>query len=208
MSNGEGRNLEMIRELRLLEVLEEESEIKQIELAAKVGVAVGTVNWLLKRFAAKGYVKVKRIGQWRWRYLLTPQGVAEKARLTEGYFRNSMSLYRHTRQEAQDLLGKVKNSGYAEVYLQGNEGNDLVDICRLTCLEQGIKVVSLKESAGLHPTNSRPVESLALCCHTSLGYSYGATNPDNVPILHVEGHKFTLEWPAEAPNRQTRGAIS
>ena len=186
MSKGEGTNLEMMRELRLPEVLEEKPELKQLELAAKLGVAVGTVNWLLKRLAAKGYVKVERIGQWRWRYLLTPQGVAEKARLTEAYLRNSMSLYRHTRQEAQDLLAKVKNSGYAEVCLQGDEGDDLVDVCRLTCLEQRIKVVSLKESARLNPRNS-----------TGPTNSMNPTNPDNVPILRVEGRKLTLIWPTD-----------
>ena len=104
-----------------------------------------------------------------------------------------MELYRRTRQEAQLLLAQVKNSGYAEVCLQGDEGNDLVDVCRLTCLEQGIKIVSLKESSTLNPRNSRPVES----------YSYGATNPTdstnpaNVSILRVEGPRLTLSWPTD-----------
>jgi hypothetical protein len=65
---------EEIRNLRLLEALAEEPEIRQVDLAARLGMAVGTVNWLLKRLTAKGYVKVKRIGQWHWRYLLTPPG--------------------------------------------------------------------------------------------------------------------------------------
>ena len=59
-------------ELQLLEALEAEPETSQADLAAKVGVAVGTVNWYIKRWSAKGYIKVKRIGRWRWRYLLAP----------------------------------------------------------------------------------------------------------------------------------------
>ena len=51
------------RELELLEALEEEPETSQADLAVKVGVAVGTVNWYLKRWAAKGYVKIIRIGR-------------------------------------------------------------------------------------------------------------------------------------------------
>jgi len=68
------------RELELLEVLAEEPEVRQVDLATRLGVAVGTVNWLLKRLAAKGWIKIRRIGRWRWSYILTPKGLAEKAR--------------------------------------------------------------------------------------------------------------------------------
>lgn len=127
-------------ELRLLEELEEEPEARQVDLAARVEIAVGTVNWYLKRLAAKGYVKVKRIGQWRWRYLLTPKGMAEKARLTKAYIQRSMQLYRQTREQTQKLLVELRKAGYDSVRLEGD--NDLVDVCRLTCLEQMVKVIS------------------------------------------------------------------
>ncbi len=126
-----------IRELELLEVLSKEPEARQVDLAARLGVAVGTVNWHLKRFAAKGYIKVKRIGRWQWGYILTPKGVAEKARLTMSYVRSSMSLYREVRERSQFLVQQVRRAGYGEVVLEG-EG-DLVDVCRLTCLEQGVR---------------------------------------------------------------------
>ena len=51
-------------ELQLLEALESSPETTQAELAAQVGVAVGTVNWQTKRWSKKGYVKVSRIGRW------------------------------------------------------------------------------------------------------------------------------------------------
>ncbi|MFQ6117733.1 MAG: winged helix-turn-helix transcriptional regulator, partial [Candidatus Bipolaricaulia bacterium] len=96
-----------MRELQLLEVLAEEPVVRQADLAARLGIAVGTVNWLLKRLVAKGYVKVKKIGRWRWRYLLTPRGFAEKARLTQRYLQDSMSLYRQTRREVRRLLAEL-----------------------------------------------------------------------------------------------------
>jgi len=129
------------KELRLLEALAESPEARQVDLARRLGVAVGTVNWLIKRLAARGLIKVKRIGRWRWRYLLTPRGMREKARLSVAYVRNSMALYRQVRQRARELLEEVKARGFDEVRLEGEEGNDLVDVCRLTCLEQGVKVI-------------------------------------------------------------------
>ena len=134
--------LRELKELRLLEALEEAPEARQVDLARRLGVAVGTVNWLLKRLASKGFIKVKRIGRWRWRYILTPQGMREKARLSMAYVRNSMALYREVRQRSRRLLGEVKNRGFQEVRLQGEPGNDLLDVCRLTCLEQGIRPVT------------------------------------------------------------------
>jgi len=138
-----------LHKLRLMEALEEEPEVRQMDLAVRLGVAVATVNWHLKRLAAKGYIKVKKIGRWRWSYLLTPQGMAEKARLTRAYIEQAMQLYRETRERARKLLGEVKQAGYTQVRIEGDSKNDLADVCRLTCLEQGIKVVGSAGEAKL-----------------------------------------------------------
>ncbi len=180
---SKGTSMETTRELRLLEALEKEPEIKQVDLAARLGMAVGTVNWLLKRLAAKGYVKVKRIGQWRWRYLITPQGAAAKARLTKVYIQRSMQLYRETRERARTLLHEVKQAGYDRVRIVGDAGNELVDVCRLTCLEQGIEAIGFGESG--NPRTSNPINSM------------NSINPMNstVPVLHIDGHELFLQWP-------------
>ena len=128
-------------ELQLMEALESDPETSQADLAAKVGVAVGTVNWYLKRWSAKGYVKVKRIGRWRWRYLLTPQGMSEKATLAAKYFDFSMTVYRRTRTEAKQALAQVREAGFEEVMIEGD--GDVADIYALTCLEYGIKIKDL-----------------------------------------------------------------
>jgi len=128
-------------QLELLEALEADPETCQADLAIQVGVAVGTVNWYLKRWAAKGYVKIKRIGRWRWRYLLTPEGIAEKTRLAGEYITASLALYRRTREEAQRLLAEIIADGYQEIRLDGDGNGDISEIVKLTCLELGLKVV-------------------------------------------------------------------
>ena len=127
------------QQLELLEALEAQPETSQADLAVKAGVAVGTVNWYLKRWATKGYVKIKRIGRWRWRYLLTPSGMKAKARLAGEYLEASMILYRRTRSEAKRLLRQVQDAGYHQVRLNG-EG-DIVEIAALTSLELGMRVL-------------------------------------------------------------------
>jgi DNA-binding MarR family transcriptional regulator len=123
-------------ELQLLEALADSPKTSQADLAARVGVAVGTVNWYLKRWSTKGYVKASRISRWSWSYLLTPQGMAHKARLAAQYIEASMMLYRQTRAEAHRLLAQASAAGYTEVYV-GGEG-EIAEICYLTCLELNI----------------------------------------------------------------------
>lgn len=130
---------ESTRELLLLEHIEADPDINQSTLADQLGVAVGTVNWHLKRLVSKGYVKVKRAQRRKLRYIITPEGIAFRARLTVNYVENQMRLYRRTRQRVSELLVEVQQAGVHSVLILG-EG-DIADICRLTCMEQGITVI-------------------------------------------------------------------
>lgn len=127
------------RDLSLLEQIENDPDVTQASLATRLGVAVGTVNWHIKRLIAKGYVKVKHAERRKLRYIITPEGIAFRAHLTVDYLEQSLLLYRRTRQRVRDLLVEVKRAGFDHVRIEG-EG-DIADICRLTCLEQGIDAV-------------------------------------------------------------------
>lgn len=137
---------EPTRERMLLEQIESDPDVTQSSLATQLGVAVGTVNWHLKRLVAKGYVKVKRAERRKLRYIITPEGLAFRAHLTIDYIEQSMLLYRRTRSQVRDLLAEVRQAGYDRVRIESevreNNSADIADICRLTCLEQGIKVVA------------------------------------------------------------------
>lgn len=156
---------ELDHELGLLEHIESDPDVTQASLASQLGVAVGTVNWHLKRLIAKGYVKVKRAQRRKLRYIITPEGIAFRARLTINYIETSMRLYRRTREHVRDLLLEAKRAGYNQVYIDG-EG-DIADICRLTCMEQGLS-----------------------CAENQDGRSTG------LPVLEVRGTKVHLRMEA------------
>lgn len=128
------------RELSLLEQIERDPDVTQASLATQLGVAVGTVNWHLKRLVEKGYVKVKRAERKKLRYIITPEGLALRARLTVDYIERSFDLYRKIRTRVKKHLVSVKMAGFDRVRLIG-EG-DVADICRLSCLEQDIGIVN------------------------------------------------------------------
>jgi DNA-binding MarR family transcriptional regulator len=136
-----------VRELTLLEQVESDPDVNQSTLADQLGVAVGTVNWHLKRLVAKGYVKVQRAERKKLRYIITPEGIALRARLTVDYIERSFELYRRTRKRIKEHLGVIQAAGYSRVRIVGD--GDVADICRLTCLEQGFSVVQDPTVPGL-----------------------------------------------------------
>jgi DNA-binding MarR family transcriptional regulator len=127
------------RDRLILEQIEQNPDATQASLAAQLGVAVGTVNWHLKRLIAKGYVKVRRAERRKLRYIITPEGIALRAHLTFDYIQNQFRLYRMTRNRVGELLNRVRQAGFDSVYLTG-EG-DVADVCRLTCMEHGVTVL-------------------------------------------------------------------
>jgi DNA-binding MarR family transcriptional regulator len=124
----------------LLEAIAQDPNTTQASIATRMGVAVGTVNWYLKRLVSKGYVKVKRAERRKLRYIITAEGLALRARLTMKYIEKSMALYRQVRQTASELLTDAKQHGHGRIVIDGD--GDIAEVCRLTCLELGLKVES------------------------------------------------------------------
>jgi len=122
------------RDLALLEVIEADPDVSQATLAEDLGVAIGTVNWHLKRLIEKGFVKVKRARRRKLRYIITPDGITLRAKLTVDYIQQSFHLFRRVRQRVTTLLEQLQEEGLNVVRLEGD--GDIADVCRLTCMEQ------------------------------------------------------------------------
>jgi DNA-binding MarR family transcriptional regulator len=122
------------RDLALLQEIEADPDVSQATLAEELGVAIGTVNWHIKRLVEKGFVKVKRARRRKLRYIITPEGIALRARLTVDYIQQSFKLFRHIRNRVQTLLKQLDKLDIHTVRLEAK--GDVADVCRLTCMEQ------------------------------------------------------------------------
>ena len=91
--------------LGLLESVERNGGQSQRHLAAELGIALGLVNAYLKRCVKKGLVKVAHAPARRYAYYLTPQGFAEKSRLTLEYLTSSFSFFRQAREDCAQRAG-------------------------------------------------------------------------------------------------------
>jgi DNA-binding MarR family transcriptional regulator len=126
------------RERLVLEQIECDPDVNQATLAAQLGVAVGTANLLIKRLIEKGYVKAKRAQRKKLRYIITPKGIAHRAELTVNYIETSFQLYRRTRKQVKEYLLEIRMMGHDSVRVEGD--GDIGEICRLTCMEEGIRI--------------------------------------------------------------------
>ena len=110
---------EFTRELALLESIEHDPDVTQANLASQLGVAVGTINWHIKRLIEKGYVKIKRAERKKLRYIITPEGISLRARLTVDFIEQQFNLYRTIRQRVKEQLILVQQAGFHSIRLVG-----------------------------------------------------------------------------------------
>lgn len=100
--------------LRVLRALESNPELSQRQLAAELGVSLGGVNYALKALVERGFVKAgnfrKSGNKVAYLYVLTPQGVAEKASLATAFLGRKLEEYEVLRQEIEALKGEVGSS--------------------------------------------------------------------------------------------------
>src|ERR1700758_1546380 len=113
----------------------------QRRIAAELGIALGLVNAYLKRCVKKGLVKVSEAPARRYAYYLTPQGFAEKSRLTVQYLSDSFSFFRKAKDDCTRLFKEAAAHGFERLVLAGK--SDLAEIAILCAVEAGATVVAI-----------------------------------------------------------------
>ena len=130
--------------LGLLESVERDGGVSQRRLAAELGIALGLVNAYLKRCVKKGLFKVNEAPARRYAYYLTPQGFAEKSRLTVEYLSYSFSFFRSARADCAAVLDTASARGWTRVVLVGI--SDLAEISTICALESGVKIAAVVDA--------------------------------------------------------------
>ncbi len=136
-------------EYSLLNEIAQDSLVTQAALSKRLGIAVGSVNWYIKRLIQRGWIKVSHLDRTRLRYDLTNQGMHVFSQRALLYARNSLKVYGDLRSKAKALVGDLKHRGVQQVYLTGND--EMMDILRLTCIENGISFTPAPSGVTLRP---------------------------------------------------------
>jgi len=145
--------------MHLLDELTRTPDVTQRELSRRIGSALGLTNLMLRRLAKKGYIKIVGTKRSRLRYLITPQGILEKSRLTYEFIQYSLQLYTRMRIFLRGELAATAQSGYRKILLCGT--GELAEIAFLTIHEMRLEFVGVvDELPDRQPFLGHPVQHI------------------------------------------------
>jgi DNA-binding MarR family transcriptional regulator len=127
--------------LAVLDVIERNPTITQRSVARELNIALGLANAYLKRCARKGLIKVSEVPARRYAYYLTPEGFAEKSRLTAGYLAHSFSFFRQARSQCGDAFAAAAARGQRRLLLIGT--GELAEIASLVVRNHAVEIVAV-----------------------------------------------------------------
>jgi DNA-binding MarR family transcriptional regulator len=169
--------------LGLLSSVETDGARSQRRMAAELGIALGLVNAYLKRCVKKGLVKVGDAPARRYAYYLTPQGFAEKSRLTVQYLSDSFSFFRKAKGDCTRVFEEAAARGLKRLVLAGK--SDLAEIAILCAVEAGATVVAI--------VDPRSEESRFVGVEVLGSYSDVKDGFDGIIVTDVAGAQASYE---------------
>ncbi len=97
---------------KFLKIIEDEPHLSQREIAKKMGVSLGKTNYCLKALLDKGFIKVRNFYKNKKKkayiYILTPNGLEEKAKVTYRFLQRKIQEYESIKAEIESLKNEVE----------------------------------------------------------------------------------------------------
>ena len=119
MTNKNNKKEYKYEDLDLLRHLQEKQDVSQRELAHKMGISLGKMNYILNALIKKGIIKVQNFrnnkNKLAYTYYLTPMGINEKAILTVKFFKRKLSEYDTIKKEIAELEEDMKKINISEI---------------------------------------------------------------------------------------------
>jgi DNA-binding MarR family transcriptional regulator len=155
--SGHGHHMRGI----LLEI-EADRAVSQRRLSDRLGIALGLTNLLLRRVVAKGWVKVVHIRPNRVQYLLTPSGLAAKARLTRDYLEGTLRFYADARERVRERFRELSvqleaEGGFKRIVFYG--AGEIAEIGYVSLQETDLQLVAVVDASRTRPFFGLPVHA-------------------------------------------------
>ena len=130
--------------LGVLTAIDRDSNTSQRTISRELDVALGLANAYLKRCVRKGLIKIKQVPRRRYAYYLTPQGFAEKTRLTAEYLSSSFNFFRKAREQISGLMSECAKNGHSRIAFAGV--SDLAEVGTLCAHDHPITLVGIVDA--------------------------------------------------------------
>jgi DNA-binding MarR family transcriptional regulator len=130
-----------LHELEILKHVEQSPRLNNRMAARKLDVSVKLAHAVLTKMVAKGLLHVRKEHARRWDYFLTPQGIAEKTRLTYEFLEFSMQFYREARRRSAQLCRDLSEAGVRRIAFVG--AGELAEITYLGVVEWNLQLIDV-----------------------------------------------------------------
>ena len=135
-------------------------------MASRLGIALGLTNLYVKRLARKGYIKCVNVKSNRILYLITPKGIAAKARLTYEFVDHSLKLYGQARTHLRSVIAGHVAQSHRRFVIYGT--SEAAELAYISLKERGIDPVAILADSPNGQFLGLPVLSLAE--HSTIEY--------------------------------------
>ena len=165
-----------LQQFEILKHVELSPQLNNRMAAAKLGCSVKLAHDLLGKMVSKGLLHVSKIHSRRWDYFLTPQGIAEKTRLTYEFVQFSMQFYQEARKQSSQVCRNIAEKGYKTVAFLG--AGELAEIAYLGVKEWNLELIEV------YSNNSNKFMG-----HEPLSYELIVPTKADVIIVALYNHK-------------------
>lgn len=129
------------REFELINIIGAELASNQRDLSRHMDLSLGSMNMLLRRLVAKGYIRVEQLNKRKVRYLLTPKGFSEKMRKSVNYTIKTLQSIGFIKERLRTILEDLYHDGARQFLIAGR--SDLAILIEVVLKEtkwRGIRV--------------------------------------------------------------------
>ena len=176
---------ERMRDLQLLEEIDQNPKVSQRELSNKFGIALGVTNACIKRMARRGLVRLKGFPPRRIAYYLTPKGFSEKSKLTLRFLSYNIHHYAEMKKLISRKLLEMQEGGVKRVAFYGV--SDEMEVAYITLQGVNLKLVGIIEDG--EKINQKVVLGFELKDMTQIE----SMGPDAVLITSLAGQDEKAE---------------
>lgn len=126
-------------ELEILSQLQQNTSVKQRDIAHAIGLSLGMTNSILRRLVTKGFVTMRKINARNIHYLVTPEGIDLIARRSYRYLRRTVGHVVRYKERLLGIFGQAalpapEGRGATAVVLVGESDLDfVVEWCAEKC---------------------------------------------------------------------------
>ncbi len=114
------------REFELINIIGAEIGTNQRRLSNLLDLSLGMTNMLIRRLIAKGFIRIEQLNQRKVRYILTPQGFAEKMRKSINYTLKTINSIGLIKIRVQQILLALHREGARDFLIVGKSDLSLL----------------------------------------------------------------------------------